>query len=307
MKMILQAALLALGFFMLIKGADWFVDGASGIASKFKVPPLIIGLTIVAMGTSSPEAAVSISSALKGTADITIGNVVGSNILNILIILGVSAAIAPLPVGKSTIYYEIPFLLVITALLFVQGIDGVIGFFDCLVLLICFIGYLCYLFVMAKKQTAQEEVPVYRKPRQLILLTVIGLLLIIFGSDLTVDAATVIAREIGISERFIGLTIVAFGTSLPELFTSAMAAKKGNADIAIGNIVGSNIFNLLFVIGLSALIVPVPFAKSFLFDVGVAAGAVLLLLLFCIRKKKLGRLHGVLMLLGYACYFAAIW
>lgn len=307
MEIFWQAALLALGFLMLIKGADWFVDGASGIASKLKITQLIIGLTVVAMGTSAPEAAVSISSALKGTADITIGNVVGSNILNILIILGLSAVIVPLSVCKSTIRYEIPFLLEITALLFIQGMDGIIELPDCIVLLLCFIGYISYLLVMAKKQPVQEsEVEIRRKPWQLVFMTAGGLALIIFGSDITVDAASSIAKDIGISERFIGLTIIAFGTSLPELFTSVAAARKGNADIAIGNIVGSNIFNILFVIGFSALIVPVPFAYSFLFDVGVAAGAILLLLMLCMKNKKLNRIHGILMLLGYMCYFAVI-
>ncbi len=307
MEIVLQSAFLALGFLMLTKGADWFVDGASGIASKLKIPQLIIGLTVVAMGTSAPEAAVSISSALKGTADITIGNVLGSNIINILIILGLSAVIVPLSVRQSTIRHEIPFLLGITALFLAQGIDGVIGKLDCAILLLCFFGYIAYLFTTAKKQTVKEpELKVRHKPWQLIFLTVAGLALIIFGSDMAVDAATAIAKRIGISERFIGLTIVALGTSLPELFTSVTAAKKGNADIAIGNIVGSNIFNILFVTGLSALLIPVPFAHSFIFDIGVAIVSILLLLIFCLKKKKLSKLHGALMLLGYTCYFIYI-
>lgn len=307
MKMCLQIFLLALGFFMLIKGADWFVDGAAGIAEKFKIPQLIIGLTVVAMGTSAPEAAVSISSALKESADITIGNVVGSNILNVLIILGLSAVITPLAVGRTTIRYEIPFLLGITVLLFVQGIDGIISMLDGVIQLLFFTVYLGYLLIMAKKQNNEKsEVKIHRKLWQLIFLTMLGLTLIICGSSISVDAATFIAESIGISERFIGLTIIALGTSLPELFTSISAAKKGNADIAIGNIVGSNIFNILFVVGISALIVPVPFAHSFFFDVIIAAISSLLLLVFCLGKKKLNRLHGALMLLGYICYFIFI-
>lgn len=307
MKMCLQIFLLALGFFMLIKGADWFVDGAAGIAEKFKIPQLIIGLTVVAMGTSAPEAAVSISSALKESADITIGNVVGSNILNVLIILGLSAVITPLAVGRTTIRYEIPFLLGITVLLFVQGIDGIISMLDGIIQLLFFTVYLGYLLIMAKKQNNEKsEVKIHRKLWQLIFLTTLGMTLIIWGSSISVDAATFIAESIGISERFIGLTIIALGTSLPELFTSISAAKKGNADIAIGNIVGSNIFNILFVVGVSALIVPVPFAHSFFFDVIIAAISSLLLLVFCLRKKKLNRLHGALMLLGYICYFIFI-
>lgn len=304
MEICLQILLLAAGFLMLLKGADLFVDGAAGIAAKFKIPQLVIGLTVVAMGTSAPEAAVSISSALKGSADITIGNVVGSNILNILIILGLSALIAPLAVGKTTIRYEIPFLFGITALLFIQGIDGMINMLDGMVQLLFFILYLSYLLIMSKKQNDKSsEVRVFRKLWQLIFLTVIGLTLIIFGSSVSVDAATKIAKSIGISERFIGLTIVALGTSLPELFTSVSAARKGNSDIAIGNIVGSNIFNILFVVGISAIIVPVPFAYSFFFDVIIAAVSTLLLLVFCLGKKKLNKLHGALMLLGYVCYF----
>lgn len=307
MKMCLQIFLLALGFFMLIKGADWFVDGAAGIAEKFKIPQLIIGLTVVAMGTSAPEAAVSISSALKESADITIGNVVGSNILNVLIILGLSAVITPLAVGRTTTRYEIPFLLGITVLLFVQGIDGIISMLDGIIQLLFFTVYLGYLLIMAKKQNNEKsEVKIHRKLWQLIFLTMLGLTLIICGSSISVDAATFIAESIGISERFIGLTIIALGTSLPELFTSISAAKKGNADIAIGNIVGSNIFNILFVVGISALIVPVPFAHSFFFDVIIAAISSLLLLVFCLGKKKLNRLHGALMLLGYICYFIFI-
>lgn len=307
MEIFLNVIILVLGFFLLLKGADLFVDGAAGIAAKFKIPQLVIGLTVVAMGTSAPEAAVSISSALKGSADITIGNVVGSNVLNILIILGLSAAIAPLAVGKTTIRYEIPFLLGITVFLFVQGMDGMIGIIDGIILLLFFALYLGYLLIMAKKQNNKDsEAPAYRKLWQLIALTVIGLAMIILGSSISVDAATKIAESIGISERFIGLTIVALGTSLPELFTSVSAAKKGNADIAIGNIVGSNIFNILFVVGISALIVPVPFASSFFFDVIIAGVSTLLLLTFCLRRKMLSRFHGAVMLLGYVCYFVCI-
>lgn len=308
MEMVFQVLLLSLGFWMLIKGADWFVDGASGIALRCHIPQLVIGLTVVAMGTSAPEAAISISSACKGSAAITIGNVVGSNILNILIILGFSALITPLAVGKSTVRYELPFLFGMTMLLFVQGLDGIIRFADSMVLIACFAVYVGYLLFMTKRQKQGQkdvEIPVRKKVWQLLLRIILGLVLIIVGSNLTVDAATAIARQIGISERVIGLTIVALGTSLPELFTSISAARKGNADIAIGNIVGSNMFNILFVVGLSAAMVPVPFASSFFLDIGVAGASVLLLLACCLKKNRLTRLHGVLMLLGYSCYF--IW
>ena len=307
MEMLLQIVLLALGFVMLVKGANWFVDGASNIAAKFKIPQLVIGLTIVAMGTSSPEAAVSITAALHGNAEITIGNVMGSNILNILLILGLSASISRLAVAKSTVWIEIPFLLLVSGLLYVQGLDGTISLLDGAIQLLLFAAYLTYLLIMAKKFPDENpKTPKQMKLWKAILATVGGLAMVIVGSDLAVDASTTIARIMGLSERFIGLTVVALGTSLPELFTSAAAARKGNADIAIGNIVGSNVFNTLFVVGLSALITPVPFAADFLFDTVIAAGAALLLWVCCMKDKSLKRWHGVLMLLGYAAYFVVI-
>ena len=304
MKMLLQFLLLAVGFVMLVKGADWFVDGAAGLATRFGIPQLVIGLTIVAMGTSAPEAAVSITATLKGTADITVGNIVGSNILNVLVILGLSAVITPLAVGKSTVRYELPFLIGITVLLLLLGLDGTVSLTDGLILLLFFALYLAYLFVMAKKGMAEiEESDKHLKLWQALLATAVGLALVIYGSDLTVDAASAIARMLGLSERFIGLTIVALGTSLPELVTSVTAARKGSADIAIGNIVGSNVFNILFVVGLSSLVRPVPFAANFRVDLLVALAAVVFLLLASFRKRKLSRVDGAIMLAGYAAYF----
>jgi len=321
MDIILQLILLAVGFVMLIKGADWFVDGAAGIATKLGIPQLVIGLTIVAMGTSAPEAAVSISAAFKGSADITIGNIVGSNIMNILIILGLSAVITPLKVAKSTIRYEIPFMIAITALLTVLGMSGTITFMNGIVLWAVFIIYFIYLVVLTRKQQnsieegvssvsmgnepGDKQVKELSIPKALILV-VIGIVLIVAGSNIAVEAASELARTFGLSERFIGLTIVALGTSLPELVTSVLAARKGNADIAIGNIVGSNIFNILFVVGTSALIIPIPFAQAFVTDFAVAAGAAILLLICCLRKQRLSRLSGALMLICYAAYFAFV-
>ena len=303
MEMMLQFLLLAVGFAMLVKGADWFVDGASAIARRFGIPQLVVGLTIVAMGTSAPEAAVSLAAALKGNADITIGNIVGSNILNILIILGVSSLLTNLEVAKSTVRAEIPFMLAITAVLMLQGNDGVVGAGNGLVLLALFGLYLAYLFHMAKKgREAVEEAVVVQPLGRCIRMTLIGLVLIVWGSSVTVDAASALARLFGMSERFIGLTIVALGTSLPELFTSVNAAMKDNADIAIGNIVGSNIFNILFVVGLSGLITPVPFADLFIMDTLVAMAAAALLGGCCLRKGKLMSLHGVAMLFVYGMY-----
>lgn len=304
MHMLIELVLLIVGFVMLIKGADIFVEGAAGIAAKFGIPQLVIGLTIVAMGTSAPEAAVSITAAWKGTADITIGNVVGSNIINVLIILGVTALIVAVAVQQSTVRYEIPFVILISAVLLVMGaLDGNIGRLDGVILWLLFLVYLGYLGFMAKRGKEEQETfddaPVWK----LLLYVVIGIVLIVLGADVSVDAASEIARVIGLSERFIGLTIVALGTSLPELCTSVVAATKGKADLAIGNIVGSNIFNILFVVGTTALIIPVPFNPAFVIDTAVAIGAAVLLWVCVLPKKKLTRSGGLLMLAGYAGYF----
>ena len=304
MDMLLQCVLLVAGFCMLIKGADWFVDGAAGIARRFGIPQLIIGLTIVSMGTSAPEAAVSISAVLKGSADITIGNVAGSNIMNVLVILGITGLITAVKVADSTIHYEIPFMVFVSVLLMAFDYTGnMITFAEGCVLWVAFLVYLGYLFVMAKKGAPDEEdgkpAPVWK----LLLLTVIGVVLILLGSDITVDAATAIATALGMSTRFIGLTIVALGTSLPELVTSVTAAMKKQADIAIGNIVGSNIFNILFVVGTTALIRPIAFQPSFLVDMLVAVIAGVLLWLCVVRQKKLTRIGGIVFLVGYAAYF----
>ncbi len=303
MELLLQFVLLVVGFTMLVKGADWFVEGTAGIARKFGIPQLVVGLTIVAMGTSAPEAAVSITAGLKGNAGISIGNVVGSNILNILIILGLSALIVSMAIQNSTIKYEIPYMIFITVVLFVMGYTGgVITFIEGIILWVLFIIYLIYLFRLAKNGSDDEEEE-NRNPLILLLLAVVGGVIIVWGSDITVDSATAIATAVGLSERFIGLTIVALGTSLPELVTSVTAAKKGNADIAIGNIVGSNIFNILFVLGTTALICPIPFASNFLVDTVIAILAGVLLWVSVFRTKKLTRPWGIVMLIGYAAYF----
>ena len=304
MTFLIQSILLAVGFLMLVKGADWFVDGSSAVARRFGIPQLVIGLTIVAMGTSAPEAAVSITAAIKGNADITIGNIVGSNILNILIILGLSSLLADLQVAKSTVRLEIPFMLGITAVLMVQGNDGVVGKGNALILLALFGLYLWYLFRMAKQGREEvQEADVVQPLWKNLAMTGIGLVLIVWGSNVTVDAATALARLFGMSERFIGLTVVALGTSLPELFTSVTAARKGNADIAIGNIVGSNIFNILFVVGLSSMVINVPFAANFRIDMLVAIAACVFVWLAALKSKKLARWAGFTMLLGYVGYF----
>lgn len=328
MDVFVQALLIVIGFIMLVKGADYFVDGSSSIAAGFGIPQLVIGLTVVAMGTSAPEAAVSISAAFKGNADITIGNIVGSNILNVLIILGLTSVITPIAASKSAIFIDLPVCIVVTVLLLLLGIDGEIGLPDGIIFIVVFCGYIGYLLWGAKKggraldgascedspaasdETAAElvaqEVRHFSMGKALIA-TLAGLFFVILGSNITVDAAVQLAKDFGVSDRFIGLTIIALGTSLPELFTSLSAARKGNADIAIGNIIGSNIFNILFVIGLSSMMIPVPFARPFIFDTAVAIAALLILMVFSVNKNhKLGRFAGVVMLCSYALYFSRI-
>lgn len=309
MNIFIAIALLIVGFVMLTKGADWFVDGSSALAFRLGIPQLVIGLTIVAMGTSAPEAAVSITSALKGNEGITVGNVVGSNIMNILLILGIASVIVPLAVQKSTRMIEIPYMIAITVLFGVLGYTGeMVTRVEGGILWIAFLIYLGYLLWMAKKGKEDNEPDEKQKslPVQLLMILV-GLVCIVLGSDFVVDGATEIAKVIGISERIIGLTIVAFGTSLPELVTSIAAARRGNADIAIGNIVGSNVFNILFVAGTSALISPIVFESKFVLDTAVAtATAVLLLVCVCNKEGKLKRSGGIIMLAAYAVYFVKL-
>ena len=290
--------LLVLGFILLLKGADWFVDGASSIASRFGIPQLIIGLTIVAMGTSLPEAFVSITAALKSNAAITIGNVVGSNILNVGIILGITALIRPLHIQNSTIKYEMPFMILVTLVLILLGINTTISRLDGMIMWLFFLGYLYYIFKMSKNQMEETEI---KKTNPLFI--PLGLVCLMVGSNFAVDAATNIAISLGVSQRFIGLTIVALGTSLPELVTSVTAARKGNADIAIGNIIGSNIFNILFVVGSSALITPVPFESHFIIDSFVAILIGLVLYLCTKKTRVLDKKTGILLLVTYSIYF----
>ncbi|MCI5944981.1 MAG: calcium/sodium antiporter [Eubacterium sp.] len=302
-QLILQAFLLAFGFAMLMKGADWFVDGSSEIAKKLGIPQLVVGLTIVAMGTSTPEAAVSITAALKNNAGIAVGNIVGSNILNILIILGVTSVIVSVSIKKSTLLIEIPLMIVVTIIFTFMGMAGEsISRIEGIVLWLLFLFYLGYLFSLAKKGSEEDKKP--EQPTwKLILLLILGGIVVIAGSNITVNAATQLAKMAGLSERFIGLTIVALGTSLPEFVTSVNAARKGNADIAIGNIVGSNIFNILFVIGTSALIIPVPYEAKFITDGVIAIAAGVLLWLAVFKKMELQRTWGIIMLVSYSAYF----
>lgn len=311
MDIVLQFLFLVIGFVMLMKGADWFVDGASKIADKFGIPHLVIGLTIVAFGTSAPEAAVSISAALKGSVDLAISNVLGSNIMNVLLILGLASIIYPLAVKPSSIKIDIPFVFGISLLMLILGaMDGNIGRVDGIIFWILLLIYIVYMIKMAMKGQGEveevEEAGENDTVLKLLALIIIGGVLIVWGSNVTVDAATAIAQKFGMSERLIGLTIVAFGTSLPELVTSCVAASKKETDIAVGNIVGSNLFNILFVLGTTAVITPVAYVDAFLFDNIVAVLVMAVLWLFVFKNKKLNRTGGILMVVMYAAYFVKL-
>lgn len=327
----LQIFLLVLGLAFLVKGADWLVDGSAGIAKKCKVSPLVIGLTIVAFGTSAPELAVSVTSAINHSTDISIGNVVGSNIANILLILGLSALFHDLPVQKSSLILDLPALLVASALLIGLGAwQNSLQWWDGLILLAVFAAYMTILLVQARKEQkrmlevdaekaleeeAEEESAPKGKVGQwfdrmkqktwfLIALVVVGLALVVGGGTLLVDAAKYIATYFGVSERIIGLTVVAVGTSLPELVTSVVAAIKGETDIAVGNIIGSNIFNIFFVAGVSSLFYPLTFTTANLIDAIVALGAAILLYALSLFKgNKLGKVSAVVMLAGFVAYY----
>ena len=301
--LVFRLIFLVLGFAMLVKGADWFVDGAGALARRLGIPQMVIALTVVAMGTSAPEVAVGLSAAFRGSADMTIGSIVGSNILNILIILGVCAMVTDLEMARSTIRMQIPFMLAVTAVLMLLGDDGVVGPGNGLALLALFGLYLLYLFRMARSARTEPEAGSAALPvKRCVVMMAAGLALVIWGSSIAVDTASEVARQFGLSERIIGLTIVSMGTSLPELFTSLNAALKGNAEIAVGNIVGSNIFNILFIAGVSGLVAPIPFGEAFVTDTLVAMAAAVLLAGCCLKKGKLAGGNGMVMLFCYGAY-----
>lgn len=377
----LQIFLLVVGLALLVKGADWLVDGSAGIARKLKISPLVIGLTVVAFGTSAPELAVSVTSAIKHSTDIAVGNVVGSNIANILLILGLSALMRRLTVQKSSLFLDFPVLIGSGALLIAFGLWGdSLVWWEGLIFLAVFAGYVTLLILQAKREQKKEEAGVFshealgnlspetdekgerggmgvkggaadvadgkkadggkkgadeakdfagggkegkdggqkgrlagwisvRRGKMwfLVSLFVVGLAMVVGGSSLLVNAAKYLAARAGVSERIIALTVVAIGTSLPELVTSVFAAIKGESDIAVGNVVGSNIFNVLVVAGASSLFYPLAFTHVNLVDAAVALGAaVLLLAIVLIGKRKVGRVGGALMLIGFAAYYACL-
>lgn len=308
--MIIYILLLILGFVLLIKGADWFVDGASSLAANFKVPKMIIALTIVTFGTSAPELAVAFNSMISGSRDIVLGNVIGSNLLNILLILGAASMFHSLEVKSNTIKKEIPFVILITTLLVVltndswfdPGIANVLTRSDGIVILLFFMVFIYYLIYTIRKGHQEEEKAKFGVVKSIIL-TVIGIVLVIYGSDLVVDNATLIAQVFGISERFISLTIVALGTSLPELVTSIVAGIKKENDIAIGNIVGSCIFNIGCILGLSLAIFGNIEIVSFDFmDLFMLMFSAILLFVTSAKDNRITKREGYYYLIVYGIY-----
>lgn len=299
--------LVGAGLAMLFFGAEWLVKGSVTIANKLRMSQLVIGLTIVAFGTSTPELAVSISSATKGISDVALGNVVGSNIANIGLILGLSAFIAPIAVSRKTLRKEVPLMIGISFLLLAVSIDGSISFYDG----ILFVGGILIFTIFSYKTTRKEVVETVISNEKndsslskSIILIVIGLILLTVGAFFTVDNAVIIAKEIGLSERIIGLTLVAVGTSLPELITSIVAAKRGHTDISVGNILGSNIFNILAILGISSSITAISVNDSMWTDYVFMILFAVILLPIIKTGLKIGKIEGILLVAGYVGYTA---
>lgn len=302
----MEYILLLVGFVLLIKGADFFVDGASSIAGKLKVPSLIIGLTVVSMGTSMPEAAVSISASLTGSNSISLGNVIGSNIFNLLMVVGISSLILPIATDKDILKRDMPINIGITvALLVMLLIGGELSRIDAAILLVMLAGYMFLLIRSALKNRIEDEAPKVYSWLKSIVLSIVGAAAIILGGNLVVESAKTIALNLGMGETLVGLTVVALGTSLPELVTSIVAAKKGDSGIAMGNVVGSCIFNILFILGMAGVISPMTADSAFFIDTGILIGICLLMLLFAFTRKKTDRVEGgicVLIYIGYTAY-----
>lgn len=312
--MILDIILLVVGFIALIKGADIFVDGSSSTAQNFKVPKMLIGLTIVAFGTSAPEFAVSMSALASNSSDMVLGNVIGSCILNILLILGVSAIIRPIKIKDNTVKKELPLILLISTLLAVLMLDtklagatsNMLTRADAIVISLFFTVFLYYLITLAKKGRKESEEPKFKLGKSLLFIA-IGLAAIILGSNLVVNSASSIAKAIGLSERIISLTIIAFGTSLPELVTSVVSSKKGESDLAVGNVIGSNIFNIGIVLAIPILIYGTIIPSNFQgIDLIMLVGTAALLFILSTTKRTISRLEGVLMLVVFAVYYTLL-
>ncbi len=313
--MILNIILLVIGFIILIKGADYFIDGASGVAANFKVSKMLIGLTIVAFGTSSPEFAVSVKSIFSNSGDMVLGNVIGSNILNILLIVGASALFHPLTVKNNTIKKELPIVLMITAAfatlmadnLFDKSLSNYLSRGDGIALILFFGVFLYYLIRMTRSKIEPEKEENILSMKTAVALTIFGMAGIIIGSNMVVESASFIAKEIGVSERMIALTIIALGTSLPELVTSIQATRKGEFEIAIGNVVGSNIFNIGIVVGIPVALFGGISALSFSYlDLIVMISSAILLFMFSFNDCKISKLEGILFLLIFVTYYSYV-
>ena len=313
--MFLSAILIIIGFVLLIVGADLLVDGASGIAKKFHIPEIIIGLTIVSIGTSMPELFVSITSAIDGYSDMALGNVIGSNLSNLLLILGLSALIRPVVFQKETRIYEIPMCLIFTIIFIILcNTSNTISRPESIILLALFVLFIGYTIYMGKRESQKEILEIKTEETKNnntiknILLVILGIIGLKIGGDLAVNNAVKVAQYFNISEKIISLTILAVGTSLPELMTSVTAAIKGNSDIAIGNIIGSNIFNMLLIIGVSSFIKPISFNISYNMDLSILVISTMILALFPIipPKNKMSRMNGVVYVILYAAYLGIL-
>jgi cation:H+ antiporter len=292
------------GFILLIKGADFFVDGSSSVAKRFRIPSMIIGLTIVAMGTSLPECAVSITASISNNNALAVSNAVGSNIFNLMVVCGACALFAPLSVGIKTLKKEFPFSVACALLLLVMGYIGTaLGRIDGIILIAIFSAYLIWMIMSAKKARQNsldndgdyEILPIWK----CLLFIIGGAAAIKFGGDFVVDGATVVAKSLGLSQTLIGLTVVALGTSLPELVTSIVAARKNEVDMAVGNVIGSNIFNILLVLGIASAISPIAFITENMIDIIILIAFSILVWLFAWTKKEIRRTEGIIMLLAY--------
>ena len=306
--MILNILFIVIGIVLVLWGADRLTDGAVAVAEKMKMPQIVIGLTIVAMGTSMPEFYVSLISALKGTSDLAVGNIVGSNIFNTLLIVGVSALVAPMSIMKTTVRKDIPFALVASALLLIMCLDGDISRIDAAIL---FVMFLIFMYITLRGAKAQGTDLEEKEKKSMatwlsVVWILVGLACLIGGSNLFVDGATAVATKLGVSEAVIGLTIVAGGTSLPELATSVVSARKGNSGIAIGNVLGSNVFNILAILGLTGVISPMTLKGITMTDLSMMVISIILIWLFSFTKYKIERWEGAILTAVFVGYIYSL-
>lgn len=303
MSMLLDILLIIIGVVLVLKGADFLTEGASALARRMHVPEIVIGLTIVAAGTSAPELFVSVVSALNGTPDLAVGNVVGSNTMNCMLIVGCAAMVAPMTISRSTVRKDIPFAVMASILLTCIALDNYLGRIDGIILLLGFVAFMTYTLLQAKNGQAESQTEVKQlNPWLSLLFLVVGLAMLVAGSNVFVGSASSVAAALGISEGVIGLTVVAGGTSLPELATSVVAARKGQSAIAIGNVIGSNVFNILLILGMTAVISPLQIEGITTIDMAVMLISVILVWLFSFTRFTVERWEGALLVGGYLAY-----